>query len=331
MKNLPTHKLLKTSQGGYALLIAVVLLSIILASTVLIVGGASLFKQNAKSTVEGNKATNLAEAGIDKAIAALNKSSSYNGESETELEDGSYSVTVTSVDSSTKKITATGYLPDKTNPQTTRTIELLVSKSGGAVFSYGIQTGEGGLDLQNGATVYGSVYSNGNINLTGGSRITGDAYVATGIQPDQTVDCTSPNCADYNFGKQNGANNVYDIAQSFQPSSTASITKVFLKVKKVGWPSDATVRILADNGGSPNKNSVLATGTLSTNRVSTSYGYIDVSLTTNPTLTANTTYWIMVDTSGNNYNYWVWSNDTLQSGRQIGKLLHLSGIVSVEI
>ena len=105
-----------------------------------------------------------------------------------------------------------------------------------------------------------------------------------------------------------------DVAQSFQlATSTASaVRRVSLYIKKVGSPSDITVRIMQDEGGRPGDSSgdIRASGTLSASAVTANYGWVDVSFTTNPTLNPGTTYWIMTDTSLDNNNYWAWGLDS---------------------
>lgn len=295
---------------------SLMILTLLVVNSVLIIGSSLSYNQSAKYSLQDVQAINVAEAGLDKAITALNKTAgSYNGESEISLGDGSYEVTVSSIDSTNKKITATGYIPNKSNPKVKRTVTMQVVKDSGASFSYGVQTGQGGLQMSNNAKVVGSVYSNGNITMDNGAQITGDAIVAGGTQPtaDQQTDCQNPNCADYLFGKQVSGQNVYDVAQSFRPSMSVVINKVSLNLKKIGNPSDVTVRILSDNNNAPNKNNVIASGTLTANLVTTQYGFIDVTFSTNPALTANTLYWIVIDGSNNTNNYWSWSNDLSQS------------------
>jgi len=112
-----------------------------------------------------------------------------------------------------------------------------------------------------------------------------------------------------------------DVAQSFTPASSNILTKVMLKLKKVGNPSDLTVRILGDAAGTPDKSTILASGTLYASLVTPSYGFIEIELTSPPSLVAGTTYWIMVDTSSNSSNYWAWSDDTSQ-GYNGGKAMY---------
>lgn len=303
------------NQKGQVFILAIIVLGLLIINTLILIGGSFLFKENTRYSTSALQATNLAEAGIDKAVATLNATGgSYSGEPETTLGNGSYQVSVTTKDASTKIIQATGYIPNKANATSKKTITIQVSKGVGTSFNYGVQVGDGGLDMSNNSTVNGSVYANGNITMANIAKINGDAYVAGGIQPvaDQQSDCTGVNCDDFIFGKVVGGQSQLDVAQSFTPSTTNVLNKVSLKLKKIGSPSDLTVRILGDSSGSPNKNNVLTSGTLTANLVTTSYGFVDVIFSSPPTLSEGSTYWIMIDTSANNSNYWSWSEDTAQ-------------------
>ncbi|MEK7520389.1 MAG: hypothetical protein AAB581_04085 [Patescibacteria group bacterium] len=109
-----------------------------------------------------------------------------------------------------------------------------------------------------------------------------------------------------------------DVAQSFQLTSSDTLRRVSLYLKKVGNPPDATVRVTPDEGGRPDNesNDSLAVGTLSASSVTGNYGWIDVSFATNPTLNAGTTYWVMIDADIDANNYWVWGVDTTDAYAQ---------------
>lgn len=313
MKNFTNYK----SNGGQMLLLAVIVLGVVLMGLLSLVGGSQLYFQNTQHAKLSEQANALAEAGLDKAVASINKSGgSYNGEQETVLGNGSYSVTVMDKDLSTKLLQATGYIPNKLNPRIKRTINIQVSKGTGVSFVYAMQMGNGGITMGNNSTINGTIYSNGSISGGNSVTITGDAYVAGGIQPtsDQQNDCSGANCIDYIFGKNwSGENRLY-IAQSFKPSSTLAIRKVSLKLKKVGSPANLTVRIMGNNNGKPDKNNVLASGSIPSSLVTGAYSFIDVSFNSNPTLNANTTYWIMIGAASlDNSNYWMISEDLAQS------------------
>lgn len=307
------------NQNGAIFALALIALSSILVITVVLITNSLTYKQNSRYSLNNLEATSLAEAGIDKAVAALNSSGGvYNGETETQIGPGEFDVHITDIDQSTRLVEATGYIPSKENPKSKKKISITVAKGEGMSFNYGIQSGEGGFELRGGSRINGSVYSNGNILMQGGPVITGDVYIAGGTQPtaDQQTECSGANCADFLFGKSVSGQNRIDIAQSFKPGTNqaSTINKISLKLKKFGTPANLAVKITRDSGGKPDKNNVLTTGTLASNMVTSEYGFIDVSFVSNATLQPDTTYWIVLDTaSSNNTNYWSWQMDTLGS------------------
>lgn len=109
-----------------------------------------------------------------------------------------------------------------------------------------------------------------------------------------------------------------DVAQSFQLAAQNTLRRASLYIKKVGTPSDISIRIMPDEGGRPDNSSgnTIATGTLSASAVTGSYGWVDVSFTTNPVLDANTTYWLMADTTLDANNYWIWGEDNTDAYAQ---------------
>lgn len=305
-----------TKQSGQILVIVILTLGVVLFSTLFIVAGSQVYFQNASYSVDGVKATVLAEAGIDKTLASLNKTGgSYNPDPsmETSLGDGSYSVKITSTDAATKVIEATGYIPNKDKARVKRTIKISTSRGAGIAFNYGVQVGEGGLELGNSNVITGSIYSNGSVVAGNGNQITGSVWVAGGPQPtpDQYTEfCEGSGCDDFLFGKSVNGNAQLDVAQSFQPAQSGALNKVSVKVKKFGNPPDVTVRILQDSAGKPDKNAVLTSGTLYSSLVTSSYppdnSWIDITFNSSPLLTQDNTYWLMIDTSSDNINYWSW-------------------------
>lgn len=316
-----TEKKMK-KESGQILAFVLVTLGVVLFTVLFIVAGAQLYFQNATYSANSEKATALAEAGIDKALASLNATGgSFNGETETSLGEGSYSVTITSQDVGTRIIESTGYVPSKAEAKTKRTVKITVSRGVGTAFHYGVQVGEGGMELGNDNIIKGSVYSNGSIKtIQGGNNneVEGDIWVAGGPagSADVETDCEGNNCQDFIFGKIVDGNSQLDVAQSFQPLVSGSLNKISIKIYKVGNPPDATVRIMADKSGKPDKNDVLATGTLYRDLVTLNppgYGWIDVTFNTLPQLSQDTTYWIMVDTGADPANFWSWQKDLAQS------------------
>ncbi|MBI2330343.1 hypothetical protein HYU94_03055 [Candidatus Daviesbacteria bacterium] len=303
-------------ESGQILVLVFIALGVVLFTVLFVISGAQIYFQNALYSANAEKATALAEAGIDKALVFLNETGgSYNGESETVLGDGSYSVTITSQNPGTRIIQSTGFLPNQANPKVKRTISITASNGAGVSFVYGLQVGEGGLELGNGNAVEGSIYSNGNITAGNGNSISGDAWVAGGPQAtaDQQTDCADSNCQDFYFGKNINGENRFDVAQSFQPVSSGVLNKVSIKIKKSGNPPDAIVRVLQDKDGKPDKTAVLTQGTLFSSLVTSQYGWIDVTFNSSPTVSKDYTYWLMIDTSEDNNNFWSWQSDLAQS------------------
>lgn len=326
MDNLKTKRNLNP-EGGQIFLLVLMALGVVLFTVLSVVGGAQLYYQNAAYSVDAERATAIAEAGVDKAFASLNSTGgSYSGEPETMLSPGSFSVTITSPNANTKVIESTGYIPSRENAKVKRTIKMSTAKGIGVAFNYGVQVGDGGLQMEENSRINGSVYSNGNIKMQNNSTITGDAWVAAGTQgtPDQQSDCLGTDCGDFLFGKLVNGKEHFDVAQSFQLNASYTVNKVAVKLKKFGNPPDLTVRILGNKRtyyNRPNKNDVKATGTLYAGMVTSFYGFPEVVFANPPSLTAGQLYWLMIDTNPPNYsytgpNYWSWSLDAMEPRRQ---------------
>lgn len=209
--------------------------------------------------------------------------------------------TTTTVSGNQKTITSSSSLGT-----INRNTQLSVTSVAGTSFSFAVQVGQGGLNL-NSSTINGSVYSNGPITGNSSAVITGSATSAN-----------SPALlADQSNGSGVPANNVtfanalatQDVAQSFQLSTSSPLNKVELYIKKTSTPSDATVKIVNDNSGSPGT-TIYATGTLSASLVSTNYGWVPVSFSTNPLLVTATTYWFVIDAGNNASRYYILGGST---------------------
>ncbi len=123
-------KFLDTEQGS-ALITALIFITILgmLASAFLynILATNSSFKRTSNLQV----AFNLAEAGIDKAIAELSRSSStYSGEEDTPLGEGTFSVSVLTSEEEAGEmlIISTGYIPHSPGSKAKRTVKATVRR-----------------------------------------------------------------------------------------------------------------------------------------------------------------------------------------------------------
>ena len=156
---------------GYILLFSLVFFGIFLAISTAFLGSVTLYARAERVTVADARARALAEAGFEKAVYELNKNSAYTGEANTALGGGTFTTSVTNIDASTKRITATG-----AHSGSTAVVRASVSISNEVVsFNYGVQVGQGGLTLSNSSRVNGNVHSAGSILMTNSSSINGTA------------------------------------------------------------------------------------------------------------------------------------------------------------
>lgn len=134
---------------------------------------------NATNIKRGVDAANLADAGLDQALAKFRASPSFTGET-VSIGNGSFTTSITSGATSNER-----YINVSATVQgITRKAKVKISTSpnGTAVaFNYAMQTGTNGFTFGNNAQLIGSAYSNGAITGSAGSIITGDAYAVTTI------------------------------------------------------------------------------------------------------------------------------------------------------
>ncbi len=288
---------------GSILLLALIMSSIIMTVTVGFFNYFGSAVRAERYAFASAQARALSEAGIDKAVYELNQNSNYSGESDIALGNGTFSISVASIDSNSKRITVTSFVPNSVQPTATKVVQTTVSIDSSVVsFHYGVQIGDGGVTMSSGSQIIGNIFSNGNIS--GSGTITGDATVAVGID----------SVADQQWTVQDRSFNVGDVsadaavAQAVKPSVNASLAGIKLNMKKVGNPGDLVVKFVADNNGKPST-TVLASGTVPASLVTSSYGFVDVTLDSTPSLTANQSYWIIAIAPVNVSNYFIWGLD----------------------
>lgn len=296
---------------GQIIILGLVFMAIISLTMVSFTAYEGAYVRGTRQSYEKERALSLAEAGLNKAIWQLNQTGGvYNGET-FNLGAGAVTVQVTDIDSKTKILTATASIPNEAAPQARKEVRLKVSSeppTTAVSFHYGVQVGEGGLEMEENSKVTGNIYSNGNIVGDGVSKsiITGDAWVAGGGQPVLDQSAESYN-SDFIFGQSSPQ---IDAAQSFQLSTSAALTKTGFLIKKVGSPSNLTVYLVSDNNGKPSKDS-LAQATLRSSLVTGNYFWVEVSFSGAPVLPADATYWLLLDGSRDSDDYWVWAKDGL--------------------
>lgn len=251
----------------------------------------------ATNSLKSKQAYFASESGVEDSMYRIKNNKKISTTENIVLGTSTAVTTITDLGGGKKSISSLG---DTNSYQ--RKVDLVLSTGVGASFNYGVQVGLGGMDINSG-TVNGNVYSNGPITGSSSAIITGTAISANSpaLAADQSNGSGTP-AYNVTFGN---ASSTQDIAQSFQISSVDNpVNSASFYIKKLGSPSNATIKIVNNNGSNPGS-TVLASGTLSASSVTTNYGWITVSFSSNPILDVGTTYWIIVDggtgSSSNNY------------------------------
>ncbi len=313
---------------GQARLLSVVMLSVVLGLTGAFVSYVTTVQKATTFFSARAAARQAAQSGLDKAVWCLNQSvgtncgiafgSSFLGETNKQVGTNTYYTTTVATNSNTSKtVTSVGYYPTAAHPIATVTLLADATVTDvNASFFYGVQTGNGGFVLGGNASVIGNIYANGPVTGGNGSFATGNVWVAggTALTADQSQEINSEN---YVFAQ---VSTIADIGQSFKLSSGNVVNKIQLHIRKTGNPGDLPIKIVSNSGGSPT-NTVIGSTTLDKNDVSTSaFGWVEASFSTPPALVGNTTYWLVIDGSANNSNYYTigsWPNNGYGNG--VGK------------
>lgn len=304
-------------QDGQIIILALIFVLIITALVASLVGYTMIQLKAHRQAVAREQGVDIAEAGVEAGLWKLNNQVGYSGETDTSYGNGTYSVSITDLGAGSKLITADAYIPNSSAPVAHRTVQVTITTGTTNVsFNYGAQMGEGGLVMDNNSTINGNVYSNGDIIGASGTRITGTAVSANGaaLTADQTNNSPTPPPNSIIFRNASAS---ADAAQSFQVSTDGPVNKVELYLRKVGAPSNFTaIRITNDNSGNPGATTI-ASGSLNASTITTNYGWVTASFSTNPQLTSGTTYWLVLDAaSTSSSNYYDWGANTSYSNGQ---------------
>jgi hypothetical protein len=303
-------QLKKNTQQGMAMLISVFFFLAILVTIVLgIAVPITKQIQIGNELYRSKQSYFLAAAGVEEALYRLQEGMNITSGDTLAISGQSTTMTVTNTTNG-RTIESNADYNDAF-----RKIRAEVIAGIGTSFNYGVQSGNGGFVMSNNSGVYGNVYSNGDIIGASGVFITGSAIAANSfaLTNDQANDAPATPPSSITF---RNTNSTQDLAQSFQVSSTSPINKVSFNIRKVGSPSNATVRIVTDNAGAPSTNTI-DTGTLSASAVTTVSGWVDVGFVTNVQLNQGDTYWVILDNSSvSSSDYYIVSaNSTYSNGQ----------------
>ncbi len=299
-------KIHKTYKGSAMIISLFFFMFITLAIILSVISPAARDFSLASANFNSKKAYFLAESGNEDIFYRLRNNRKISASETLNVGLDSVVTTITDLVTGQKQIISLG---DSNSNQ--RKVSLLSNLGMGASFQYGVQVGAGGFTIGDHSVITGSIYSNGPVVGTNHATVTGSVTVANtpASNPDQQNGSGVP---DYNivFAKDKTTR---DIGQSFTVATTGPASKIDLYIKKVGNPSNRTVYLVNDNNGVPDDN-YLASGTMPASAVSTSYGWVSVSLTSYPQLVSGNTYWLVVDGGENNSNYYTIGANTGYAG-----------------
>lgn len=306
MKNLKLKN--KTHQQGQAFIVIIIFalfISLAMAFSSIIPAIGEF--QDSSNLILSKKSYFLAESGLEDAIYRIKTAKPISTEEKINLDGQETTINITETDNG-KDITSSSNFLD-----IIRKVRIELTTTIGVEFFYGVQVGEGGLEMGENSHIEGtegargSVYSNGSITGENGAIITGDATVAAGFFEDgqaKSIVCNQ----DQIIGRYDPE---IDFAQSFKPSESKPLSKIALYIKKVGNPGDREIKITADASGSPSVH-YITKAILSFRLVGTNYGWIDVVFSSPPTLIQGNTYWIVLDADKDKDKYWLWCKDSNQ-------------------
>ena len=238
--------------GGQALLLGVVLFLFLSVTAVTGLSGSILRQANIMDDfMTSRKSYFLTESGIEDAVYRIKNNKQIGTSNSLTLNGSTVNVTVTDT-ASTKTIDAVSGVNNLV-----RNVKTVMKMGTGSSFNYGIQSGAGGFVLGSNATVNGSVYANGSITGSSGSKITGAAFSANGpaLTANQTNDFPPTPASSIRFGD---TNSTADLGQGFKVSVSENLAKISLYIKKTSTPSNLMVRITTDNAGSPSVNTLVS-------------------------------------------------------------------------
>ena len=172
-------------ERGQAMMVATILFLVVSITIIFGLAGPILKQQKiASNLVLSRQSYFLAEASVEDVVYRLQTGKPVEANEVLSL-NGSTVTTVTTDTAEGKQIVATGEVKE-----TVRKVKVNLILGTGIAFHYGVQIGQGGLEMSNSSKVIGNAYSNGNIIGTNSARIQGTAIASgpTGIIDGMDID-----------------------------------------------------------------------------------------------------------------------------------------------
>lgn len=175
-------------RGGFALISTVALMAFVFGVAIALISYVLAGRQAGKYLTESFNATQVADAGLQKALFCLKAvdgsrcggtwGATYVGEANVDIGGGNKFTTVVTGEAKMREITSTGTTTGGRSV-TLSVVATTEPPSDAPPFAYALQSGEGGAHLENSANITGTIYSNGDVTCQSTQAgVTGDAYSA---------------------------------------------------------------------------------------------------------------------------------------------------------
>ncbi len=171
--------------SGQAMMVATILFLVVSITIIFGLAGPILKQQKMVSQyLLSRQSYFLAEAGIEDVVYRLKTGQPVSATEVLNLSGNTVTMITTDTDEG-KQIIATGEVGGAV-----RKVETNLLLGVGIAFHYGVQVGQGGLEMSNSSKIIGNVYSNGNIIGTNSARIQGTAIASgpTGVIDGMDID-----------------------------------------------------------------------------------------------------------------------------------------------
>lgn len=185
---------------GFAGIIALLTVSsLVLVLTFSISANIAAKKKISKNLSDSIRSYYLAESGIEDAVLRVLKDYNYTAVNTFTLDGASINQNITQNGGVITINSSSSYSSDVRKVRTA-----LVVTTDNISFHYGVQVGEGGVEMDQNSKIIGNIYANGSVTGASGSRIAGDVWIANGANPGLDANWTEQN-ADFSFGYTAGA------------------------------------------------------------------------------------------------------------------------------
>jgi hypothetical protein len=166
---------------GFSLVAVLVLGAVAVLVITALINFANTNLSAGRRAVASEQAFRSAEAGIEYYHWLISRGGSLSSPATYDFRNASGTVVGTYELSADEELTSVAVTSIGRSGGATRTVKAEFVQGEGTTFYYGVQSGNGGFNLENNARVVGNVYSNFNINGKNGSSITGDALAVGSI------------------------------------------------------------------------------------------------------------------------------------------------------